>query len=208
MDMSQIPDTLKGLEVDIHLLRPYLDNPNNGDTDAIKESLQAHGQYRPIVVRAGVNEILAGNHTYAAALELGWKTIACTFVECDDDEARRIVIADNRTARLGWWDVGYMSQLLSGFKASPKGFKGTGYSDLSADKLLSQQDLDLGPLVVTDPKPVQEVRRVTITMDSDRYEELKKWVKELKGVFKTTSTSDTILLALRESVMNRHLDGK
>ena len=75
--------TLKPLEVPVAGLTPYPRNPRNGDTDAIRESLLAHGQYRPIVVRKSTGEVLAGNHTYAAALELGWDHVAATYVDVD-----------------------------------------------------------------------------------------------------------------------------
>lgn len=95
-----IPATLAGLVVAVDSLRLYGQNPRRGDVDSICESLRNHGQYRPIVVRAGTNEVLAGNHTLAAARKLGWAEIAATFVDVDDDQAARIVLVDrSRCAR-------------------------------------------------------------------------------------------------------------
>ena len=42
-------------------------------------------------------EVLAGNHTLLAARALGWKEIAATFVEVDDEYAKRILLVYNRT---------------------------------------------------------------------------------------------------------------
>lgn len=52
-------------------LNLYHKNPRMGDVDAIAGSLQAHGQFRPIVVNEGTHtgrpmETLAGNHTLKA----------------------------------------------------------------------------------------------------------------------------------------------
>src|SRR5215210_3891610 len=57
-------------------LRPYPANPRRGNVEAIKASLRAHGQYRPIVVNRPTMQVLAGNHTLEAVRQLGWKEIA------------------------------------------------------------------------------------------------------------------------------------
>jgi hypothetical protein len=128
-----VPDSLRGLAVHIDSLRPYAANPRNGDIEAIKESLRYHGQYRPIVVRQATNEILAGNHTYMAAMELGWKEIAATFVDCDDEQAARIVVVDNRLNDRARYDQGLLATLLQGLDT----LDGTGYDDGDLAKLLA-----------------------------------------------------------------------
>ena len=90
-------------------LRPFHKNPRRGNVEMIAESLQINGQYRAIVVNVGTHtgrplEVLAGNHTLAAAKQLGWKQITATTVDVDDLAAARIVAADNRTADLGGYD--------------------------------------------------------------------------------------------------------
>ena len=85
-----IPETLAGLAVAVDTLVPYGANPRRGDVSRIAESLSVNGQYRPIVVREQTREVLAGNHTLAAAKSLGWGEIAATFVSCDDEQAKRI----------------------------------------------------------------------------------------------------------------------
>ena len=67
-----IPETLSALAVPIDSLTPYQDNPRRGDLEAIKESLAANSQYRPIVASRRTGEVLAGNHTLRAAEQLGW----------------------------------------------------------------------------------------------------------------------------------------
>lgn len=118
-------------------LRPHPDNPRNGDTDAISESLRVNGQYRPIVVaRGGV--ILAGNHTYMAAMELGWETIDGVALDVDPEspEALRIMLADNRTADRAWYDDG----LLLGLLESLDSLDGTGYVPGDVDALFTKLD--------------------------------------------------------------------
>jgi len=122
---------------DITTLRPHPRNARNGDTDAIAASLMANGQYRPIVVaRDGV--ILAGNHTYAAAMELGWDRLACVRLDIDPNgpDAIRIMLADNRTAELGTYDDGLLMALLD----TLDDLDGTGYAQTDLDALHAAQD--------------------------------------------------------------------
>lgn len=134
-------------QVPLEELSPYPDNARNGDTDAIAESLDAHDQYRAIVVWASDGngrepmQVLAGNHTYFAAGERGRKRMLCHLIECDADEARRINIADNRLPELGGYDT---AQLAENLQALEGDFTGTGYDQDGLDKLLAQLDAEGG----------------------------------------------------------------
>ena len=78
-----IPETLSALRVPVASLVPYGANPRHGDVDGIATSLEVNGQYRPIVVRSGTNEVLAGNHTLLAARQPGWPDSAATPANSD-----------------------------------------------------------------------------------------------------------------------------
>jgi len=130
--VDQIHATLSKLVVPIEGLVPYGKNPRRGDVDAIAESLTVNGQYKPIVVRAGSNEVLAGNHTLKAARQLGWDKIAVTFVDVDDDGAARIVLVDNRSNDLATYDEAALAELLS----SLPDLTGSGYGAVDLDELL------------------------------------------------------------------------
>lgn len=107
-------------------LRTYHRNPRRGDVAAIKRSLLAHDQYRPITVNVGShtgrpNEVLAGNHTLLAIRELAaehpddvrWQAIKVHWGDWDDDQCKRIVLTDNRTAELGGYDNAELVALLN-----------------------------------------------------------------------------------------------
>lgn len=113
MPTSNIHQTLAKLIVPIEGLVHYGRNPRRGDVAAIAESLTFNGQYKPIVVRTGTMEVLAGNHTLKAARELGWDQIAATFVTVDDEQAARIVLVDNRTNDLAEYDPDALVSLLT-----------------------------------------------------------------------------------------------
>lgn len=125
-------------------LAPYHKNPRRGNTQAIAESLEINGQYRPIVVNLGTHtgrplEVLAGNHTLAAAKRLGWETIACSTIDVDDIQAARIVAADNRLADLGGYDDTTLINLLQDINDEDN-LTGTGYTTDDLDELLKPQD--------------------------------------------------------------------
>ena len=122
-------------------LKPHPENPKNGDVEAIAESLRVNGQYRPIVTTTD-GTILAGNHTYMAAGEIGMKEMACVVIDVDaySAEARRILIADNRTSDLGSYDDGVLIQLLAQMSDDTQGLIGTGYDDRDLQRLLQKQD--------------------------------------------------------------------
>lgn len=96
----------------IDSVQPHPRNMRQGDVGAISRSLDVNGQYRPIVVHKSTNNILAGNHTWKAAKALGWTKIAVTTVDCSDDDALRILLADNRASDLATYDdVGLVAAL-------------------------------------------------------------------------------------------------
>ncbi len=118
----------------IFRLHPYPGNPRRGNVEAIKESLEQNGQYRPIVVNRPTMEVLAGHHTLEAARQLGWEEIAVTFVDADEERAKRIVLADNRTNDLAGYDSEALAELLSELPE----LSGTGYDEDDLDVLLAE----------------------------------------------------------------------
>jgi site-specific DNA-methyltransferase (adenine-specific) len=137
MGNAQIHPTLEKLIVPVSELKHYGRNPRRGDLDVIADSLTRNGQYKPIVVRAGTNEVLAGNQTLMAARDkLGWDQIAATFVDVDDDAAARIVLVDNRTSDLASYDTPELLELLN----SVPDLAGTGFDAAALESLYGTQE--------------------------------------------------------------------
>lgn len=110
------------------------DNPRRGNVAVVRDSLDAHGQYKQIIVQASTGHAIVGNHTLAAARELGWTHIAVTEHDLPDDEARAIAIVDNRSGDLAEWDIDALRRQL---EMLPDPTHGTGYDQASLDDLIA-----------------------------------------------------------------------
>lgn len=123
--------------VPVASLSPHPNNPRQGDVGAICQSLKSHGQYRPIVVHGSTRHILAGNHTWKAAVALGWSEIDAVIIDCDDDQAQRILLVDNRSGDIASYDDNALADLLTELVQTPLGLDGTGFDGDALDELLA-----------------------------------------------------------------------
>ena len=141
--MNKITEQLLPLAIDVAKLVPAKSNPRKGDIDAIKKSYERFGQRKPIVALKGSSEIIAGNHQYQAALDLGWDKIAVVFVEDDAETATAYSIADNRIGQLGEWNV---EELVMAFeKIDFADFDSIGFSETDVEDyraLLDEQSMN------------------------------------------------------------------
>jgi hypothetical protein len=123
---------------DASKVKPYANNPRNGDVEAIVASIREVGCYRPIYVWTKTGEILAGNHTYAALMELGQDRVPIAWVEAETmAEARKIVLGDNRMADLGRYDE---ALLLAELEALDGDLTGTGFIPDDLDSIRAMMD--------------------------------------------------------------------
>ena len=173
----------------ISSLVPYPTNPRRGDVDAIAASLQVHGQYRPIVVQESSRQVLAGNHTMKAAKKLGWKKIKVVMVNVSDDEARKIVLADNRLTDLAQYNEPLLKSLL---EALPD-LEGTGFTDAemqSLDKLMGDNQKEpSGTSSNLKADPEVRIAAWKFTVDKDAYDAWKEQLYEEFGKTKSKANN-------------------
>ena len=124
--------------VAIERLIPHERNVNNGDFGAIHESIEANGFFGALVVQKSTRRILAGNHRFAVAQKMGYSQLPVTWVDVDDDAALRILLADNRTGRLGSDNPNALAELLAELAGTDKGLSGTGFDGDDLDALISE----------------------------------------------------------------------
>src|SRR5205807_1023717 len=80
-------------------------------------------------------------HTLMAIRELDWPQASVVLVDADEDQARRIVVVDNRTSDLAANDVEQLAAMLSEFED----LAGTGYDEGALDDLLDDVAPGLPP---------------------------------------------------------------
>lgn len=167
--------------------------------DAIKGSLKKFGQQKPIVVGAdGV--IIAGNGTYRAAKELGWKSIKCVMSKLKGVQAVAYAIADNRTGELAEWDSN-LRETLRGLD-SEFDLNEIGFSDedvaaiLKAESTVNPDDVDLDQAAkpnmdcVTVPAEYQDrfadaIKALWAKCGGDTYEQYcKAWLQAIQRIEK------------------------
>jgi ParB-like chromosome segregation protein Spo0J len=118
--------------VGINEIKVHPMNPREGDIGSIIESLNKMGQYRPIVVNKRTRHIVSGNHTYQAAVQLGWEKIAVHWIDVDEIEEIKILIVDNRTSDLATYDPQELNKLLT-----TTNLTGTGFSPEEVAEILA-----------------------------------------------------------------------
>ena len=139
--MSMIAEQLAPLAVPIDSMK--LDPRNSRlhpgpNIEAIKRSLEAYGQRKPIVVNAKNQTIEAGNGLWQAAKDLGWTEIAAVMVEDAPDMATGYSIMDNRSADMAEWDMPILKDLLLDLDSLNYPLDLTGFSEKEVEDLMTQ----------------------------------------------------------------------
>jgi hypothetical protein len=151
--VPDVPDVLvREMEMVPHyLLERHPQNPNQGDLGVIAESIRTNGFFTPLIASRASGFILIGNHRFAAGRELGLETFPVHYLEdLTPEQERRILLADNRTARLGADDPNQLAKLLAELSRTPAGLFGTGYDGDDLDHLLT----DLSRSAATAAAPI------------------------------------------------------
>jgi ParB-like chromosome segregation protein Spo0J len=196
----------KVVRVEIGSIKMHPDNPREGDVEGIAESLDENGQYRPLVVQTDTKYILAGNHTWLGMRQLGWKYADVVFVDVDEDEAKKILLADNKLGQAGGFNDELLARIMSGLAD----VRGTGYDQSEVNDIIERNRVSLSETVddvedriATERAAIKEAKESksferlplgeedavdTIGGDEDEEEEappgrLEKAADDLKGAF-------------------------
>ncbi len=137
MKTVRFAEGVRPLLVPIENVHQHADNPNNGDLDALIESIQVNGFVTAITADARTGNIIAGNHRFQALHALGATEIPVIWVDhMDSSGAVRYMVADNRTGKLAVLDETALAALLTGLSDTDMGLAGTGYDEASYQRLL------------------------------------------------------------------------
>lgn len=177
--------------IDVNLLDPHPQNPNQGDVESIRESLRANQWYGTVTVRVSPDDedrfqILAGEHRWRAAKAEQAAYVPCVIQRhCDDLRAARIMIADNATARRGVINNDRLGELVSQLGS----IDGTGL------------DAELGELAdFEDARSSEEREAERAEEEADAVEDEREFVREygLVLTFETEGEQEQAYNSLRK----------
>ena len=147
-----INESLRSLATPIDDLHTLPGNPRRGDIAAVARSLERFGQRKPVVAQHADGTIIAGNHTWKAAQQLGWRDIAAVAYDCDDETALRILIADNRATDLATYNDNELRAILEELANTDAGLDGTLFDQDDLQHLI-EKDTPL-PEIKDDTPPI------------------------------------------------------
>ena len=144
-----LPDDPVPIEQDYEMvpvdrITTHPDNARRGNMEVIRESIRANGFYGVCVVQRSTARILVGNHRYRAAIEEGLTEVPIVWVDKSDEEARRLLLVDNRSTDLAVYDDEALVALLTAH-ADDGGWTGTGWDDGDLTVLLDSVAPPLTP---------------------------------------------------------------
>lgn len=161
------------------------DNPRRGDEAAIEASMEHHGFYGSVLVQASTRRLIAGNHRTRVARRRGETTVPALLLDVDDDQARRILLVDNRTNDTAGYDDAELARLLADLDGD---LAGTGFDDDDLTALLA---------TLADPDPEMP------TPGDERY--TPRWVFDGMGLEFDLDVAAPINVAQRRVPARRHL---
>jgi hypothetical protein len=208
-----ISQELEGMAVPLQELVTHPGNPRRGSIDVIKGSLERFGQVRPIVVQNEDGVILAGNHTFLAAHELGWDKIAVVFVDLPEDEATAYMLMDNRSGDMATWDDMGLLEVLADLNGKDM-LEATGFTLDDIEDLQAALD----DVAMTEPQPFTggytetaedtaarwtdrnegANREIVMLLPHEDYATFIESVGRLQGHYEETSQTRTIFQAVVE----------
>jgi ParB-like chromosome segregation protein Spo0J len=185
----------------------------------IRESLEAHGQYRPLVVQRSTNHVLAGNGTLEAMRDLDRTEVDVWFLDVDDDQALKILLVDNRSSDESGYDDDALAELLRELGQDPVELVGTGYSDLDVANMLSElgrgeeassfldrfmgtDDEDEPPIAVNVPGEGTYFR-ISYLVSGDARTTVNSALRLGKSVFGLDTSAEALVKVLEDWVANR-----
>jgi hypothetical protein len=136
------------------------------------------------------------------------KEVPVYWVDVDDTEAQRILLADNRVSDLATWDDSILVGLLEGL-ANDGALLGSGYDGDDLDALLydaALNDTDLGNLLDDNPTPGERedainaagIRSIIMPFALEEYNDVVARLALARTELKVDSNAEVLATLLRE----------
>jgi hypothetical protein len=194
-------------QIDVSTIEEHPDNPRRGDDDAVGESISRNGFFGAILVQKSTNLVIAGNTRFRVMRDEGSPTIPGFWVDCDDETALRILLADNRTSDLAFYDDQQLFTLLKQLVDS-EGLAGTGYDRAAFEVLLQtiESDSIVGgvrqgvlPEERIDAYNDLDMRSIILPYAGEQYEQVAGMMARLREAFDLETNADLVALLVTDS---------
>lgn len=189
-------------------IHEHPDNPRRGDDRSVGESVAKSGFFGAILVQRSTGNIIAGNTRYRVMRDDGETTIPGFWIDCDDVTATRILLADNRTSDLAFYDdeqlFGLLKQLVD-----TEGLDGTGYDRAAFELLL--QSVEASEIVggirqgMTPDDRIDEynqldIRSIILPYEAVVYELIASQLAELRTEWDMATNADVVQKLVADAI--------
>jgi len=155
-------------------------NPRRGELEPIIESIATNGFYGALLVQKSTGFVIAGNHRFLAGRSLGMTEFPAFVLDVNDTQAKKIMLADNRTSDVAGYDEERLCDLLKAVDEESS-LVGTGYQDDDLNKLIKLCDTERPA-----EQDLKEVKAANVTFNLlhirfvVQREEYIQWLEEIR----------------------------
>ncbi len=190
------------------------DNPRRGDEEAVRQSIDRNDFFGAILVQRSTGYIIAGNTRYRVLRSEGAKTIPGFWIDCDDETALRILLADNRTSDLAFYDDKELFDLLQQLIDS-EGLEGTGYDRAAYELLLQSIEADaivggvrqgLAADDRIDAYNELDIRSIVLPYEAETYERVAEMFSKVRYATGLETNADVVMKLLTEALESLVVD--
>lgn len=206
--MDRIPQ--KYVTRDVNELKQHPKNPRKGNVALIQQSIDHNGWYGAALVQKSTGYIIAGNHRVQAAKAAGATKIPILEIDCDDDTATRILLADNRTNDTATYEQESLAEILKELSAAEGALDGTGYNVEDYDDIIAalQENTYSVDHNITQKPTIEErmarymeatTRSVMLNYQIPQFEYVINQMENLRGTFGTENNAETVLRLIEQA---------
>jgi hypothetical protein len=131
-------------EVPIDKISEHPNNPRRGDDAVVAQSIKHNGWFGAVLIQRSTGWVIAGNTRFRVLRDQGAKTIPAFWLDVDDATAKKIMLVDNRSSDLAFYDdtelFGLLQQLVESDGGA--GLEAAGYDRAAYELLLQSIESD------------------------------------------------------------------
>lgn len=196
--------------IPLEMLEEHPENPNRGDDKSVKESVDVNGFWGAILVQKSTGRIIGGHTRYRVAVKDGAESIPGFWLDVDDIQAKKIMLADNRTRDLAYYDDATLLETLSDILQVDGSLVGTGYDDTTYQMLtqyFDKNDMFIGNVQqgMTTKDRIEafgetDNRNIILVYGADEYKEMVESLALVREKLNLETNSEVALALIRKEL--------